>query len=203
MWTNFMIIICEGFTKGFAARDDQYVWVASIIAEGQPLQAIIKGDISCHDLNFEAGMWLDLVFTHLIPFKNTIHVSIEVAILIVCIMASIHINMGEIIADEHSQSHPPTIRYAIKLAMKTMVEMIGSLCARVNVLESEVASLRKEMDKWKAMVLPMGIDLNLPIVASDSHVMDKSPQMIDVLGSARQEVQQLRKFKIKSNLMMR
>ncbi|MCD7466295.1 hypothetical protein HAX54_002865 [Datura stramonium] len=43
-----------------AATNDQYAWITGIIAEGQPLWAIMKGGIHHQDLKFEARMWLDL-----------------------------------------------------------------------------------------------------------------------------------------------
>ncbi|MCD7467089.1 hypothetical protein HAX54_004292 [Datura stramonium] len=89
-----------GFARHLAIKEDQYVWVTDAIIEGQPLWVVMKGDISRQDLKFEARMWLDLVCTRLIPSMNTIHISIEVAILIACIMARIHINMGEIITKQ-------------------------------------------------------------------------------------------------------
>ncbi|MCE0481749.1 hypothetical protein HAX54_039744 [Datura stramonium] len=52
------------------------------------------------DLKFEARMWLDLVCARLIPSQNTIEVPIEVSILIICIMDHVHINIGDIIADQ-------------------------------------------------------------------------------------------------------
>ncbi|MCD9640382.1 hypothetical protein HAX54_025668 [Datura stramonium] len=39
----------------------------------------------------------------------------------------------------------------------------------------EVDALREEIDRRKSMVLPMIIDLNLLVVASDSPVMERSP----------------------------
>ncbi|MCD7459246.1 hypothetical protein HAX54_040426 [Datura stramonium] len=44
-----------------AAKDDQYAWVACIIANAQPLSAAMKGDIHRQDLKSKARMWLDLV----------------------------------------------------------------------------------------------------------------------------------------------
>ncbi|MCE3051313.1 hypothetical protein HAX54_049416 [Datura stramonium] len=42
---------------------------------------------------------------------------------------------------------PPTIQYAIKISMNPVVEKSRSLCARVDVLEEEVTSMREEMDR--------------------------------------------------------
>ncbi|MCD7467285.1 hypothetical protein HAX54_004625 [Datura stramonium] len=43
-----------GFKRRFADKGSQYAWVASIIVEGQPQWAVMKGDIHRHDLKFEA-----------------------------------------------------------------------------------------------------------------------------------------------------
>ncbi|MCD7467088.1 hypothetical protein HAX54_004291 [Datura stramonium] len=59
--------------------------------------------------------------------------------------------------------------------MNPVVEKLGSLCARIDVLEGEVDALREEMDRQKEKISPMGINFNLPTVTSDSPVMDTSP----------------------------
>ncbi|MCD9639009.1 hypothetical protein HAX54_023246 [Datura stramonium] len=78
----------------------QFQWVANLIANGRPQWAISKGLIHWHDLKFEACIWLDLVCARLIPSRNTLKVLIEVAILLTCIMDHVHINVGEIIANQ-------------------------------------------------------------------------------------------------------
>ncbi|MCE3215090.1 hypothetical protein HAX54_000791 [Datura stramonium] len=70
---------------------------------------------------------------------------------------------------------PVADRPAIKMAMKPVVDKLGSLCARVDMLEEEVASMREEMDRQKKMNLPMDIDLNILVVGCDSPVADRSP----------------------------
>ncbi|MCE3049659.1 hypothetical protein HAX54_045482 [Datura stramonium] len=69
----------------------------------------------------------------------------------------------------------PMIQYAIKTTMKPVVEKLGSFCAWVDVLEDEVAGLREEIESQKAMVFPMGIDLNILTLGSDSSSEDRSP----------------------------
>ncbi|MCD7469339.1 hypothetical protein HAX54_008281 [Datura stramonium] len=73
---------------------------SNLIAQGQPQWAISKGLVHQHDLKFEARMWLDLVFSRLMPSLNTSEVPIEVSILLACIIDHVHINVGEIIADQ-------------------------------------------------------------------------------------------------------
>ncbi|MCD7467604.1 hypothetical protein HAX54_005133 [Datura stramonium] len=48
-------------------------------------------------------MWLDLICLRLIPSRNALKVPIEVSILLACIMDHVHINGGEIIADQFKQ----------------------------------------------------------------------------------------------------
>ncbi|MCD9645104.1 hypothetical protein HAX54_033780, partial [Datura stramonium] len=55
-----LLDISARFTKRLVDKDNQFAWVASIISEGQPKWAILKGNIHRHDLKFEARMWLDL-----------------------------------------------------------------------------------------------------------------------------------------------
>ncbi|MCD9642484.1 hypothetical protein HAX54_029322, partial [Datura stramonium] len=66
----------------------------------QPQWAISRGMIHRRDLKFEARMRLEIVCARLIPSQNTTEVPIEVVILIACIMDHVHINVGEIIADQ-------------------------------------------------------------------------------------------------------
>ncbi|MCD9559741.1 hypothetical protein HAX54_017974 [Datura stramonium] len=73
---------------------------ANLIAKGRPQWATSKGLIHRHDLKFEARMWLDLVCSRLMPSLNTLEVLIEVDIILSCIMDHVHINAGEIIADQ-------------------------------------------------------------------------------------------------------
>ncbi|MCE3214900.1 hypothetical protein HAX54_000236 [Datura stramonium] len=128
--------------------------------------------------------------------ENTTEVLIEVAILVACIMDHVHINVGELIADEFkrraktppppstysttstTQFHPavvpaPTpldflkiaqraqvhesqlmklskaipsmIQTAIKKAMQPTKDKLKSLCSTIEVLQSEVISLRREV----------------------------------------------------------
>ncbi|MCD7463704.1 hypothetical protein HAX54_051183 [Datura stramonium] len=55
-----------------------------------------------------------------------------------------------------------------------VVEKLGSLCAPVDVLKGEGAAFREETDGRKAMVFPMGIDLNIPAMVLDSPIVEKS-----------------------------
>ncbi|MCE3216988.1 hypothetical protein HAX54_009863 [Datura stramonium] len=83
-----------------AVKENQFQWVARVIAQGQPQWVVSKGLIHRLDLKFDACMWLDLVCSRLIPSRNASEVPIEVAILLACIMKHVHINVGEIIADQ-------------------------------------------------------------------------------------------------------
>ncbi|MCD7458226.1 hypothetical protein HAX54_037589 [Datura stramonium] len=99
-----------------------------------------------------------------------------------------------------SRTIPPMIQHAIKMVMKRVVVKLGSLYARVDMLEGKVATLRDEMDRRKAMVLPMDIDLNIPTVVSDSPVAKRSPPDDWYVGTVRQVVQQLKNYIKKSSL---
>ncbi|MCD7469065.1 hypothetical protein HAX54_007700 [Datura stramonium] len=83
-----------------ADKANQFHRVARIIAQCQPQWEVSKGLIHRHDLNFDACMWSNLVFSRLMPSRNTLEVPIEVAILLACIMKHVHINVGEIIDDQ-------------------------------------------------------------------------------------------------------
>ncbi|MCD7466296.1 hypothetical protein HAX54_002866 [Datura stramonium] len=67
------------------------------------------------------------------------------------------------------------IQHAIKTTMKPVVEKLESLCARVDVLEDDVVVLRKEIDRKKAMVLPIRVNLNILAVVADSPIVERSP----------------------------
>ncbi|MCD7457817.1 hypothetical protein HAX54_036321, partial [Datura stramonium] len=61
------------------------------------------------------------------------------------------------------------------MAMKPIVGKMGSLHARVAVLEDEVASMREDMDRQKKMMPPMDINLNIPTAGPNSPVENRSP----------------------------
>ncbi|MCD9640331.1 hypothetical protein HAX54_025607 [Datura stramonium] len=139
-----------------------------------------------------AHMWLDLVCSWLMPSQITIEVSIEVAILIACIMDHVHINVGEVITDQFkrrakqqvkalpfpspfhlavvptptpldflklaqrakvhesqlvklAKAIPSMIQIAINKAMQPAKDKLKSLWTTVEVLESKVISLRREV----------------------------------------------------------
>ncbi|MCE0482111.1 hypothetical protein HAX54_040513 [Datura stramonium] len=48
-------------------KAQKFQWVAHIIAHGQPQGALSRGLIHRHNLKYEARMWLDFVFSRLIP----------------------------------------------------------------------------------------------------------------------------------------
>ncbi|MCD9644611.1 hypothetical protein HAX54_032966 [Datura stramonium] len=123
----------------------QFQLVANLIAKGQPQWAISKGLIRRHDLNFEARIWLDLVCSILMPSLNTSKVPIEVAILLACIMDHVHINVGEIIADQfkckakqQDTTFPFPTLGALKKALQPVKDKLASLCSTVDVLECKV-----------------------------------------------------------------
>ncbi|MCE3215969.1 hypothetical protein HAX54_004222 [Datura stramonium] len=77
---------------------------------------------------------------------------------------------------------PSMIHHAIKAVMKPVVDKLGNLCAWVDILESDVAALRKEMEIWNAMVPPMGVDLNHRQKLLNHKEWRGVPPMIGVLG---------------------
>ncbi|MCD7459764.1 hypothetical protein HAX54_041881 [Datura stramonium] len=70
---------------------------------------------------------------------------------------------------------PPMIQSSIKTKMKPVVEKLSSLCARVDVLEVEVAAMREEIDRWKELIPHMDINLNIPPSGIDSPLANRSP----------------------------
>ncbi|MCD7471834.1 hypothetical protein HAX54_012563 [Datura stramonium] len=52
-------------------KENQFQWVAQVIAQGQPQWAMSKGLIHRRDLKFDARMCLDLVYFRLMPSRNT------------------------------------------------------------------------------------------------------------------------------------
>ncbi|MCD7446275.1 hypothetical protein HAX54_000085 [Datura stramonium] len=90
----------ESFKTKIKYKANQFQWVAHVIALGKPQWAVSKGLIHRRDLKFDARMWLDLVCSRFMPSRNTSEVPIEVVILFAFIMKHVHINMGEIIADQ-------------------------------------------------------------------------------------------------------
>ncbi|MCE0481319.1 hypothetical protein HAX54_038997 [Datura stramonium] len=107
-------------------KANQFEWVANIIAMRQPQWSISRGLIHRYDLKFEARMRLDLVCARLIPSQNTTEVPIEVSILISCIMDHVHINAGEIIADQFKRRAK---QQATSLAYLSLLSM---LCVRAS-----------------------------------------------------------------------
>ncbi|MCD9645805.1 hypothetical protein HAX54_035061 [Datura stramonium] len=118
-------------------------------------------------------MWLDLVCSRLMPSRNTSEVPIEVVILLACIMKHVHINVGEIIADQFrrkakqqattfhflpwakmhenqlvrlAKAIPSMIQNALKKALQPAKDRLTHLCLKVDVLESEVMTLQREVD---------------------------------------------------------
>ncbi|MCE3050560.1 hypothetical protein HAX54_047520 [Datura stramonium] len=206
----FSKFVREFYASYWAGHD--ILKLQGIVAEGQPLWAIMKGNISHQDLKFEAGMWLNLVCARLIPSKNTIHVSIEF-LLVCCVSGLSALVFGllekacreEVVFDFSTRrdknslsiksllkvSHMAhdrnaqlvkldkvisfMIQYAIKETMTSMIKKFGNLRARVDIFEIYVAKLREKMDRWNAMVLPIGHDLNLLAVASEPPSMERSP----------------------------
>ncbi|MCD7471675.1 hypothetical protein HAX54_012286 [Datura stramonium] len=68
-------------SKKIEDKVNQFQWVARIIAQGQPQWVVSKGLIHRRDLKFDARMCLDLVYSRLMPSRNTSEVPIEVATL--------------------------------------------------------------------------------------------------------------------------
>ncbi|MCD7463877.1 hypothetical protein HAX54_051624 [Datura stramonium] len=129
----------------------QLQWVANLIAKGRPQWATSKGLIYWHDLKFEARMWLDLVFLRLIPSLNTSEVPIEVSILLAFIMNHVHINVGEIIADQFKRKAK---KQATALPFPNLVCMlcIQATCPLFKPLDrmvqaNSVISLATKIDK--------------------------------------------------------
>ncbi|MCD9560209.1 hypothetical protein HAX54_018708, partial [Datura stramonium] len=69
---------------------------ASLIGAGTPSWATTVGPIYKSDLNIQTKHWLGFVFFILTPSKNDNEILPALAILITCIMADVHINMGDI-----------------------------------------------------------------------------------------------------------
>ncbi|MCD9641391.1 hypothetical protein HAX54_027558 [Datura stramonium] len=69
----------------------------------------------------------------------------------------------------------PMILSSMKIVVKLVVEKLSSLYARVDVLEKEVADMREEIYRWKDLIPPMDIDLNVLVVGLDSLVANRSP----------------------------
>ncbi|MCE3216161.1 hypothetical protein HAX54_005154 [Datura stramonium] len=111
--------------KEIEDKVNQFQWVARIIAQGQPQWVVSKGLIHRRDLKFDARMCLDLVYSRLMPSRNTSEVPIEVAILLACIMKHVHINVGEIIVDQFRRKAK---QQATALPFPSLVSM---LCLRV------------------------------------------------------------------------
>ncbi|MCD9646412.1 hypothetical protein HAX54_036222 [Datura stramonium] len=59
--------------------------------------------------------------------------------------------------------------------MKPVVDKLGSLYARVDVLEEEVATIREVLNRWKEMMSAMDIELNVQVEGLDLPVVDISP----------------------------
>ncbi|MCE0482421.1 hypothetical protein HAX54_041190 [Datura stramonium] len=155
-----------GFARRIMAKDDQYAWVSNIVVEGKHLRAVMKGNISLRDLKFTTRMWLNLVCTRLIPFKNTTHISVELANMAHEYNAQLF-RLDKVI--------PSMIQHAVKEAMKPVVGKLGNFYAWVDILKNGVVVLRKEMDSQNAMVLPMDLDINLLVIASESPSMERCP----------------------------
>ncbi|MCD9642068.1 hypothetical protein HAX54_028666, partial [Datura stramonium] len=64
------------------SRSNQF----TLFGRGDPIMPNIPGLIHRRDLKFEDRIWLDLVCVRLIPSWNTSEVSIEVVVLLACIM---------------------------------------------------------------------------------------------------------------------
>ncbi|MCD7473201.1 hypothetical protein HAX54_014857, partial [Datura stramonium] len=104
-------------------KANQFQWVANLIAKGRAQWATSKGLVHRHDLKFETHMRLDLVSSRLMPSWNTSKVPIEVSILLACIMDN----------------------SAIKKALHPAKDKFASLYSTVDVLESEVGTLKQEV----------------------------------------------------------
>ncbi|MCD9558664.1 hypothetical protein HAX54_016192 [Datura stramonium] len=80
--------------------DNNYTWIASLIAAGMLAWAIEGGQIFKSELNIQSTYWLGFVCSRLTPSENDNEVPISRAILISCIMAGVHINVRDIISIE-------------------------------------------------------------------------------------------------------
>ncbi|MCE3049846.1 hypothetical protein HAX54_045927 [Datura stramonium] len=100
--------------------------------------AISRGLIHHRDLKFQARMWLDLVCEWLIPSQNKTEVPIEP--LDKTVLAD-----GMIILVTKTNRNPPNHEQALKIAMRPTIDKLRGLCATVEVLETEVITLRKDM----------------------------------------------------------
>ncbi|MCD7461797.1 hypothetical protein HAX54_047131 [Datura stramonium] len=137
--------------------ESQFQWVVNLIAKGLPQWATSKGLIHQHDLKFEARIWLDLVCSRIMPSLNISKVPIEVVILIACIMDHVHINVGEIIADQfkhkakkQATALPFPSLGAIKKSLQPTKDKLASLCSTVDVLERKAVpeAPRSPPDNW-------------------------------------------------------
>ncbi|MCE2055129.1 hypothetical protein HAX54_042038 [Datura stramonium] len=82
------------FAERVLTKEDQFGWVACIIANDQPLWATMGGDILRKDVKFEVKLWLEYLYSCIISSKNDQRVNLEIAILIAFIMSGVHINFG-------------------------------------------------------------------------------------------------------------
>ncbi|MCD7467312.1 hypothetical protein HAX54_004659 [Datura stramonium] len=76
-----------------------------------------------------------------------------------------------------SKAIPPMIQQAIKMAMKLMINKLGSLCAQVDVLQNEAVSLWEKVNRRREILLPMDFDLNIPPAGQDPPMVDSNPRM--------------------------
>ncbi|MCD9561523.1 hypothetical protein HAX54_020685 [Datura stramonium] len=74
-------------------------------------------------------MWLDLVYSRLIPSRNTSKVPIEFSILLACIIDHVHINMGEIIADQFKRKAK---QQATTLSFPNLTNSVITLATKID-----------------------------------------------------------------------
>ncbi|MCE3051833.1 hypothetical protein HAX54_050934 [Datura stramonium] len=128
---------------------------------------ISRGLIHQHDLKFDACIWLDLVCARLIPSQNTREVPIEVAILISCIMDNVHINVGEIIADQFKRRAK---QQATSLPYPSLVSMLcgGASCPLFRRLD-------KTMRADGMITLATKIDKDAPAMKQAKGTENRTP----------------------------
>ncbi|MCD7467284.1 hypothetical protein HAX54_004624 [Datura stramonium] len=112
----------------------------------QPLDKMLQveefGDLTTKDKHAPAFKWPKLTLGFNDPLPTVI--------------------LGDVVASVMAERMSLHLQVAIKKAMKPVVDKLGSLYSRVDVLEVEVASIKEELNRWKEMTPPIDVDLNIP-----------------------------------------
>ncbi|MCD9645108.1 hypothetical protein HAX54_033784 [Datura stramonium] len=101
-------------------------------------------------------MWFDLVCSRLMPSQNTSELPIKVVILLVCIMEHVHINVGEIIANQFRKKAKqqattlPFPTFVCILCLRAECPLLHSLDNAIRV--HRVITLDTKIDKEALMI---------------------------------------------------